>query len=96
MAEKAMEFSTQPATPLLLRTPRNAKTLTVKTESLKLNGDSVTSFDILLEQQASLIEFQKVQWTSWLLVVPASIVGYIETLSSDTINLVKELKKDQL
>ena len=56
-----MEFSTQPATPLLLRTPRNAKTLTVKTESLKLNGDSVTSFDILLEQQASLIEFQKVQ-----------------------------------
>ena len=58
MVYKAMDSSTQPATTLLLRTPRNANTSTTKTENLELDGDSITSFDILLEQQASLIEFQ--------------------------------------
>ena len=54
-----MELSTQPAIKLLLRTPRNAKTLNVKTENLKLYGDYVTSFDLLLYIQTSLIYFQK-------------------------------------
>ena len=58
MVYKAMDSNTQPATTLLLRTPRNANTSTTKTENLELDGDSITSFDILLEQQASLIEFQ--------------------------------------
>ena len=48
MVEKAVDFSTQPDTTLPLRTPRNAKTLTVKTENLILDGGSVTSFVILL------------------------------------------------
>ena len=34
MAEKAMDFSTQPDTMLLLRNPINAKALTTKTENL--------------------------------------------------------------
>ena len=54
-----MEFSTQPDTTLLLRNARNANTLTVKTENLKLDGDSVTSFDVLLEHQASTLEVKK-------------------------------------
>ena len=29
-------------------------------------------------------------------MVPASLVGYIETLSSGTLNLIKELNQDQL
>ena len=96
MAEKAMEFSTKPATKLLLMTPRNAKKLMTKMENLKLDGDSVTPFDILLEQQASIIEVQKEQATSLLTVVPASLLGYIEKLSSGNLNLIKELKQDQL
>ena len=48
MVEKSMEFSNQPSTTLLPKTPRNAKTLTVKTENLILDGGSVTSFVILL------------------------------------------------
>ena len=50
MVEKSMNFSPQPDTTLLLRTPSNTKTLTVKTENLKLEGNSVASFDILLSQ----------------------------------------------
>ena len=96
MAEKAMEFSTKPATKLLLMTPRNAKKLMTKMENLKLDGDSVTPFDILLEQQASIIEVQKEQATSWMLVVPARLVVYIEKLSSGTLNFIKELKKYKL
>ena len=59
MAEKAMDFITQPATTLILRNSRNTKTLTVKKENLKLEGDSVTYFDILLGQQVSIIYVQK-------------------------------------
>ena len=59
MVEKVMDFITQPATTLLLITPINSKTLTAKTENLELNGDSVTSFNIFLEQQASILEVQK-------------------------------------
>ena len=58
-----MAFSTQPATTLLLRNTRNANTLTVKTDNLKLEVESVASFDILLDQQASLLEDQKEQAT---------------------------------
>ena len=91
-----MVFSTQPATTLLPRTPRNTKTLTIKTENLRLADDAVTIFDILLWQQDSLLEFQKQQETSWLSVFAASLVSYIETLSSGTLNLVKEFNQDQL
>ena len=59
MVEKVMDFITQPATTLLLKTPINSKTLTAKTENLELNGDSFTSFNIFLEQQASILEVQK-------------------------------------
>ena len=59
MVQKEMDFSPQPDTTLLLRTPMNAKTLTAKTEIFKLDGYSVTSFDILLDQQDSHIEVQK-------------------------------------
>ena len=59
-----MDFSTQPATTLILRTPRNVNKLVVKTENLKLDGESITSFDILLEKQAFLIEAKKEQATS--------------------------------
>ena len=59
MVEKAMDFSNQPATTSLLRTPRNTKTLTVKIENLKFDGDSITYFDILLYRQASILDFQK-------------------------------------
>ena len=59
MAEKAMDFITQPDTTLILRNSRNTKTLTVKKENLKLEGDSVTYFDILLGQQVSIIYVQK-------------------------------------
>ena len=59
MVEKSMDFSTQPSTMLLLKTPRKYKMLTVKTENLKLGGDSFTYFDILLKKQCSLIEVQK-------------------------------------
>ena len=59
MVEKAVDFSTQPSTMLLLKTPRKYKMLTVKTENLKLGGDSFTYFDILLKKQCSLIEVQK-------------------------------------
>ena len=59
MVEKAMNFSTQPATMLLLRTKRNAKTLTAKTENLKLDVESVILFDILLEKQDYILGVQK-------------------------------------
>ena len=61
MLEKAIEFSTQPATTLPLITPRNTETLTVYTEIFKSDGESVTYFDILLDQQASILEVQKEQ-----------------------------------
>ena len=82
-----MDFSIQPDITLLLRTPRNAKKMTVKTENLKLEGESVTSFDILLYQKDSLLEirknkqhhgcwcFQKVQWIilkPWVLALSTS------------------------
>ena len=51
-----MDFSTQPDTALILRTPRKPNTLTANTENLKLDGGSVTSFDILFDQQDSLLE----------------------------------------
>ena len=54
--EKAMDSSTQPDTALILRTPRKPNTLTANTENLKLDGGSVTSFDILFDQQDSLLE----------------------------------------
>ena len=54
-----MDFSIQPDITLLLRTPRNAKKMTVKTENLKLEGESVTSFDILLYQQEYFLEIKK-------------------------------------
>ena len=70
--------------------------MTVETENLKLDGDSVTSFGVLLEKQYSLLEVQKEQATSWLSVFPSSLVGYIETFSSGTLNLIKELNQYQL
>ena len=54
-----MESTMQPDTTLLLRTPRNAKTLTVKIEDFKFEGDSITSFDILLYQHDSLLAVPK-------------------------------------
>ena len=57
--DKEIYFSTKLDTTLLIRNPRNSKTLTFNIKSLKLDGDSVTSFDILLEKQASIIEVQK-------------------------------------
>ena len=54
-----MAFSTQPATMLLLRTKRNAKTLTAKIENLKLDVESVILFDILLEKQDYILGVQK-------------------------------------
>ena len=70
--------------------------MAARTEKIKLEGDYITYFDILLDQQASIIEFQKEQATSLLTVVPASLLGYIEKLSSGNLNLIKELKQDQL
>ena len=63
MVDKAIDFSTKPATTLPLRTPMNANILTVNTENLKVDYESVTYFDILLEQQASLLEVQREQTT---------------------------------
>ena len=93
MVEKSMDISTPTATMLLLRTTRNTNKLTVKIEILKLYGDYVTYFNILLEQQDVLIEVQKEPATSFLLVVPSSLVVYIEKISSGTLNLIKELEK---
>ena len=59
LTEKEMNFSTQLDITLILRTPRKTKTLTANTENVKLDGDYVTLFDILLEQQTSIIEVQK-------------------------------------
>ena len=59
LVEKVMDFSAQRATMLLIRTPSNTKKMTQKTDNLKLDGASITSFDILLEQQDSILEVQK-------------------------------------
>ena len=58
MVDKSMDFSTEPATTLLIRNPRRSKTLTARTENFKLEGESITAFYILLEQQASILEVE--------------------------------------
>ena len=54
MVEKLMELSTQPTITSLLRTPRNAKTLTTKIEIFKLYGNSVTSAIYILKSLVSV------------------------------------------